>query len=83
MAPPQWHAGQSRSGGSRGAANPPHTDKAALFPRAPVIDGGTGDAGPENILSYAKVIGRHCFLRQPGCCRVLYSRERKSLQSAL
>lgn len=37
MAPPQWHAGRSRSGGSRGAANPPHTDKAALFPRAPVL----------------------------------------------
>lgn len=36
-------------------------DKEALFPKAPVIDGSTGDTGPENILSYAKVIGRHRF----------------------
>ena len=27
-------------------------DKEALFPKAPVIDGSTGDTGPENILSY-------------------------------
>lgn len=40
--------GRSRRGGSRGAANPPHTDKAALLPKAPATDGGPGDTGPEN-----------------------------------
>lgn len=38
-------------------------EEEALFVsgEAQIIDGGTGDAGPENILSYAKVIGKHYF----------------------
>ena len=51
-------------------------DKAALFPKAPVIDGGTGDTGPENILSYAKVIGRHRFLRLAAVVSCTAERER-------
>lgn len=35
--------------------------KEALFSEAQIIDGGMGDAGPENILPYAKVIGKSRF----------------------
>lgn len=50
-----------------------------MFSEALITDGGTGDAGPENILSYAKMIGRHCFSDSlaAGCYCILQSRERE------
>lgn len=61
-------------GDKRGAARQPHGGEDALFGEAQIIDGGRGGGGPENILSYAKAIGKH---RQPGCCGVLHLRERE------
>lgn len=50
-----------------------------MFSEALITDGGTGDAGPENILSYAKMIGKHCFSDSlaAGCYCILQSRERE------
>lgn len=42
-----------------------------MFSEALITDGGTGDAGPENILSYAKMIGKHCFSDSLASCWLL------------
>lgn len=68
-----------QGGQDRGAPSQPHTGEGAMFSEALITDGGTEDAGPENILSYAKMIGKHCFSDSlaAGCCCILQRRERE------
>jgi hypothetical protein len=47
--------------GTSGALSPPHPEERTLFSEAQIIVGGKGHAGSENLLSYAKVIGKHHF----------------------
>lgn len=79
---PPRHPGTGQ-GGSRGCKLT-HLGEEALLGEAQITDGGSGDTSPENILFYAKVIGKHHFsnsLAAVALCRA--ERERQLTECSL